>query len=398
MTTAKDEISHTPIKQFTLTQKAECFKTLQNSKFSGRLVVSEPQNNTWVFYLYLGRLVYATGGKHAVRRWRRNLVTYCPHLANMREVRATVTELARQESKISWEYQLLSLWVDREQITRDRANKFIFATIVEINFDIAQALEISWDTFDDNLLLPSLDLIEPERVIGKAERLWQIWQNAKIADRSPNKAPVIRQPEALKQRTSAKVYQNLSSILDGKQSLRDLSVRMKRDLVTVTRSLLPYIQQGSIQLVDIEDISLPISNHGHHQTRQFQLQQTIVACVDDSPLICQTMGAIVTQAGYQFVSETDGLRSIAMLLSHKPHAIFLDLVMPDINGYEICSQLRKLAFFRNTPIIILTGNDGIVDRFRAKMVGATDFMSKPIQSDLVLAKLDRYLSLNLPSS
>ena len=54
-----------------------------------------------------------------------------------------------------------------------------------------------------------------------------------------------------------------------------------------------------------------------------------------------------------------GLRAIAMLLSRKPDLIFLDLVMPDTNGYEICGQLRKLTYFRQTPIIILTGNDGI---------------------------------------
>ena len=65
--------------------------------------------------------------------------------------------------------------------------------------------------------------------------------------------------------------------------------------------------------------------------------------------------------------------------------------MPNTNGYEICSQLRKLSFFKNTPIVILTGNDGIIDRVRAKMVGSTDFLGKPAQTDKVLATIDKYV-------
>lgn len=97
-------------------------------------------------------------------------------------------------------------------------------------------------------------------------------------------------------------------------------------------------------------------------------------------------------AGYQFVSEQDGLRAITMLLSRKPDLIFLDLIMPNTNGYEICSQLRKLSYFRYTPIIILTGNEGIVDRVRANMVGSTDFINKPVQEDLVVETINTYLN------
>jgi chemotaxis family two-component system response regulator PixG len=82
------------------------------------------------------------------------------------------------------------------------------------------------------------------------------------------------------------------------------------------------------------------------------------------------------------------------LLSRKPDLIFLDLVMPNTNGYEICSQLRKVSAFRITPIIILTGNDGIIDRVRAKIVGASDFLSKPVDAETVLAVTSKHLNSN----
>jgi chemotaxis family two-component system response regulator PixG len=72
--------------------------------------------------------------------------------------------------------------------------------------------------------------------------------------------------------------------------------------------------------------------------------------------------------------------------------IFLDLVMPNTNGYELCSFLRKSSTFENTPIVILTGHDGVVDRVRAMMAGSSDFMSKPPEADKVLQVVRKYLA------
>lgn len=395
MTTAKNGISHslTRFQQFTAARQIELFESLKESKFSGQLIISDAQEITWVFYLYLGRIIYASGGLHPVRRWRRHLVAYCPErIAQVKEIQATLADIATEESRISWEYKLLSLWIDRDQITHKQAAQVIRATVVEILFDVTQAIQVTCQTVRDNLLTTRLILIDAEQVIGEANKLWQAWQSAKIADRSPDMAPIIRQPDALQSRTSTQVYQNLTQLLDGQQTLRDLGVRMKRDVVTVTRSLLPYIQLGLVQLIQVNDIKPPVSTPiAQKLSKVLTHKRLVIACIDDSSIICQTLEKIITQAGYQFVSEMDGLRAIAVLLSRKPDLIFLDLVMPNTNGYEICSQLRKLSYFRNTPIIILTGNDGLIDRVRAKMVGSTDFMTKPVQSDQVLGAIDKYL-------
>jgi two-component system, chemotaxis family, response regulator PixG len=399
MTTANDGISQNRIRiqQFTATQQIEFFESLKESKFSGQLIISDVQDISWIFYLYLGRIIYASGGIHPVRRWRRQLVAYCPEvLVNIGEIQTALSNIATENSRICWEYQLLSLWIDQNKISRDRATKVIYATVVEVLFDVSQAIQVTCETIPDSLLSTRLALIDSEQVINETNKLWLAWQSAKVADRSPDMAPIIRQPELLQQKTSAQVYSNLSQLLDGQQTLRDLSVRMKRDIVTVTRSLLPYIQLGLVQLVPVKDIPPPVSTPIAQKLSKITTpHRTTIACIDDSPLICQALEKIVTEAGHQFVSEMDGLRAIAMLLSRKPNLIFLDLVMPNTNGYEICSQLRKLSYFRNTPIIILTGNDGILDRVRAKMVGSTDFISKPVQPNIVTETINKYLTQTL---
>ena len=395
MTTAKNGISHTRthVRQFTPAKQIELFESLKESRFSGQLVISDAREHTWILYLYLGRIVYASGGLHPIRRWRRHVVAYCPQrLAHVEEIQVALANIAREESRISWEYQLLSVWIDSNNITRDQATRVIRATVIEVLFDITQAVDVTYEPIKDNLLSTRLILIDAEQVIKEANKLYSAWQDAKIADRSPDMAPTIRQPEALRKKTSAQVYQNLSQLLDGKQTLRDLSVRMKRDVVTVTRSLLPYIQLGLVQLAEVEDIAPPVSTPVAQKLLKRKTPRRItIACIDDSPLVCQTMENIVKEAGYNFVSEMDGLRAIAILLSRKPDLIFLDLVMPNTNGYEICSQLRKLSFFKQTPIVILTGNDGIVDRVRAKMVGSTDFLGKPAKKEQVLETINKHV-------
>ncbi|MGK7949459.1 MAG: response regulator [Xenococcaceae cyanobacterium] len=395
MTAAKEGMSHTRtlIKNFTVVQQKKLFDSLKKNKFTGQIIMTNSQDLVWVFYLYLGRFVYATGGVHPMRRWRRNLAANCPQiLANFPEIQEELTKISAEECRISWEYQLLSVWLDRGKITRDRADGIIRATIVEVLFDLTQTAEVFCESIEDNLLSTRLSLIDPEQIIGESSKLWIEWQQAKVADRSPNLAPVIRQPDLLKQKTSTQVYQNLSQLLDGEHTLRDLSIRMKRDLVTVTRSLLPYVRLGLVTLNEVDDIPPPVSSLIVKKlSNNIVSNRILVACIDDSPAICQSMEKIVTTAGYQFASEKDGLRAIAMLLSRKPDLIFLDLIMPNTNGYEICAQLRTLSCFRHTPIIILTGNDGIVDRVRAKMVGSTDFITKPVQEHIVLEAINKYI-------
>jgi chemotaxis family two-component system response regulator PixG len=109
------------------------------------------------------------------------------------------------------------------------------------------------------------------------------------------------------------------------------------------------------------------------------------------------MSQILTQAGYRCINVQDPVKALPILLEHKPGLIFLDLVMPVANGYEICGQIRRVSVFKDTPVIILTSNDGIVDRVRAKMVGSSGFLAKPIERSKVLAILQRYLPTPTPA-
>lgn len=368
------------------------FENLQQLKFNGQLVLADSTGEKWSFSLSQGCIVYVTGGIHLVRRWQRNLAVYCPWMLSYIPPRQCELPGIEGTAVTSWEYQLLCLWLAQQKITCEQATILIKAILAEVLFDMARAKQLTYQIKADNELSAPLVLIHAKQAIAELQPLWQVWQNAKLAGYSPNKAPVIKQPEQLRERTSAPIYKTLTNLLDGRHTLRDLAVQMQRDIVQVTRSLLPYIQLGLVELVDIPDLPSPVEPPiSEKLSVQTAPTEPLVACVDDSLWVCQTMRKLLTSAGYRFFGVNDDLRAIAILLARKPDLIFLDLVMPNLNGYEICSQLRKISSFRNTPIVILTGNDGVVDQVRARLVGASDFLSKPINPDAVLRTIDKHL-------
>lgn len=120
--------------------------------------------------------------------------------------------------------------------------------------------------------------------------------------------------------------------------------------------------------------------------------QVTVVHVDNNSLDGHTMGEIVERAGYSYANISDPLQVLSKLMDLKPQLIFLELVLPVANGYELCAQIRRISVFKETPIVIVTNNNKIIDRMRAKMVGASDFLSKPIRAKSVLKILIKYLS------
>ena len=377
-----------PGNEFSVSVQTELFNNLKQVKFSGQLMLTNPQGSKWTVYLHLGHIFYASGGTHSVRRWYRNLTTFLPEeTANIATWEAEAGETVVDGSNRCWQYQLLCSWVKQGKITREQATKIIWSNLIETWFDATQSKQATYELKQLPSSSQGITLLDGSRVVAEVERQRLAWEKARIDNFNLNQAPVIRQLEQMQQSTSATVFQMLGNLLDGQKNLRDLGIEMKRKPITVASFLLPYIQSGLVELVNVPDLPAPVL-----AASTTTVEQPLIACVDDSPLICQSMEKFLTAKGYRFTGINDPLRAFSVLLALKPDLIFLDLVMPNTNGYEVCEKLRRISHFRNTPIVILTGNDGVIDRMKARMVGASGFLSKTkVNAGVVVEVLNKHL-------
>ena len=109
-----------------------------------------------------------------------------------------------------------------------------------------------------------------------------------------------------------------------------------------------------------------------------------VACIDDSPTVLNSINQFLDEKTFSVVMINDPVKALMQILRSKPDIILLDVEMPSLDGYELCSLLRRHSAFKNIPIIMVTGRTGFIDRAKAKMVRSSGYLTKPFtQSDLL---------------
>ncbi|KAB8335899.1 response regulator [Scytonema tolypothrichoides VB-61278] len=117
----------------------------------------------------------------------------------------------------------------------------------------------------------------------------------------------------------------------------------------------------------------------HSHTKSY----TII-CIDDSPVIINSITNYLDNKIFSVIGIDDSLKALMQIIRIKPDLILLDIEMPNLDGYELCTLLRKHSYFQNTPVIMVTGRAGLIDRAKAKMVRATGYLIKPFtQVDLL---------------
>lgn len=406
---------------------------LKSSKqqFTGRLTIKTPQKQQWRLYFGMGRLLWGSGGKHPRRRWRRRLAHACGN-ENFKN-HYSEESLRDGDQYECWDFHLLLALHKRKVVTADQVRAVMGGMVGEILFDLnfqGVALCTSKEAYPNETnhcgkqvftcdwipgKRPSRQMVVPPSwgidtlmIVKSAMQDWHEWRNAGLTHISPDAAPRLLDLKQLEAKTSPGVYQTLVKIVTGNCTLRDLSVLMKMEPIKIARSLQPHVRQDLIALEAIADLSPASTDRDQEATPQQPpkrrrddqgenlhsavpssvtkngKERPLIAFIDDSEQSRQIMGNIITNGGYEFLGIGDSVQAIPILLERQPRLIFLDLMMPNINGYELCSQIRKISSLKDVPIIIVTGNDGIVDRMRSKVVGANHFISKPIDRSEVL--------------
>ncbi len=118
-----------------------------------------------------------------------------------------------------------------------------------------------------------------------------------------------------------------------------------------------------------------------------------VMVIDDSKTIRRTAETLLKKAGCEVVTATDGFEALAKIADEKPSIIFVDIMMPRLDGYQTCALIKNNQVFRETPVIMLSSKDGLFDRARGRIVGSDQYLTKPFTKDELLGAIREHVSV-----
>jgi twitching motility two-component system response regulator PilG len=244
----------------------------------------------------------------------------------------------------------------------------------------------------DKPLAPQLTTLEIAPLVNKVFKQVQEWKQLSPYIQSPNQCPILTDIKRLRSSLASSTVEKLQHWADGKTSLRQLARYLNRDVLTLGKAIYPYVQQGLIHIVSNDTVpSLSRKQDTVQHNRENQQLQAIV-CIDDAATICETVQSILQLQGYNAIAFTNPLEALNRVFQLQPHLILCDIVMPDLDGYELCAMLRHSSAFRLVPIIMLSAKSSYIDRARANMVGATDYLTKPFNETELLLTIGKYLN------
>ena len=120
------------------------------------------------------------------------------------------------------------------------------------------------------------------------------------------------------------------------------------------------------------------------------LQGLKVMVVDDSKTIRRTAQSLLEKAGCEVLTAIDGFEALSMVADHRPDVIFVDIMMPRLDGYQTCSLIKRNEMYRDIPVVMLSSKDGLFDRARGRIVGSQQYLTKPFTRDELLEAIRRH--------
>ncbi len=116
-----------------------------------------------------------------------------------------------------------------------------------------------------------------------------------------------------------------------------------------------------------------------------------VMVIDDSKTIRRTAETLLKKEGCEVITATDGFEALSKITDHRPDIIFIDIMMPRLDGYQTCALIKRNKSYKETPVILLTSKDGLFDRARGRIVGSDQYLTKPFTREELLGAIKQYV-------
>jgi len=114
--------------------------------------------------------------------------------------------------------------------------------------------------------------------------------------------------------------------------------------------------------------------------------------IDDSKTIRRTAETLLKKVGCEVITAIDGFDALAKIADNRPDIIFVDIMMPRLDGYQTCALIKNNKDFKNTPVIMLSSKDGLFDRAKGRIVGSDQYLTKPFSRDELLSAITEHVN------
>jgi twitching motility two-component system response regulator PilG len=118
-----------------------------------------------------------------------------------------------------------------------------------------------------------------------------------------------------------------------------------------------------------------------------------VLVIDDSKTIRKTAETLLSKEGCEVYTAVDGFDALAKVADYTPDIVFVDIMMPRLDGYQTCSLIKHNKVFRSIPVIMLSSKDGLFDRARGRIVGSEYYLTKPFTKDELLSAIETHVGV-----
>lgn len=359
----------------------ELFVEAYSSPFGSTIVQSQhhfPTEPSWFVFFLNGQIIYATQSAGSLSRLRDYLRRY---KADRDFDNIKVPSIASINAP---EYGYLWALMEKGILTPAQGRSIIHNMVRETLFDLLSLRRGSFIFELGPALTPQLTTLEISSLLAKTMKQVQEWNQFSPYIQSPEQCPVISDPVHLQKALKPHIFDILSQLSDGQTSIQQIARYLNRDVLTVAKAIYPFVQQGIVQLLNqspaIKDTPPQIPK---------------VVCIDDDPVVQKTVELMLNENGYEVTSLSDPLKALGEVFHIKPDLILCDIAMPELDGYEICAMLRNSTAFRQIPIVMLTGMEGFIDRVKARIVGATHYLTKPFGESELLMLVEKYIGPGL---
>ena len=344
----------------------------------------QKQKTQWFIFFSCGQIIYAVEDKSGTSR----IDDYLQHY-RIKDVYKQI-QLASLTSLFVPEYGYLWALLERKILTPKQARSIVYSLISEVLFDLLSLHQGDFLFESGFVLNPQLTSFEITPLTREISQQIREWKQLYPYIQSPDQFPILTDIAELRSALPKLTVDKLQRWADGQTSLRQLARFLNKDILTVAKAIYPYMQDRLVIMVYSHTIKCSMQTQ-KTAMQILPIQKDRIVCIDDAISTAIRVESILKAQGYDAIALTSPLEAIGQIFNIKPDLIFCGLPMSELDGYEICAMLRHSSTFRKVPIIILSASCEFIDRMRAKIIGATDYLSKPFRDTELLLLVEKHL-------